>query len=112
MKKLFNLLFVVTVLSLISSCKDKDNGETPSETEKGKILISYPWKMSQVTDLSGKAIPANQLNTQTQYIPALEIQFVTGNKVYAKDQALQVQNGGTWYLTNNSGTLDIDIIGF
>ncbi|CAG4995216.1 hypothetical protein DYBT9275_01579 [Dyadobacter sp. CECT 9275] len=112
MRKLFSLLFAATVLSLMSSCKDKDNGETPSETEKGKILISYPWKMSQVTDLSGKTIPSNQLNAQTQYIPALEIQFVTGNKVYAKDEALQVQNGGTWYLVNNNGTLNIDIIGF
>ncbi|WP_229253801.1 hypothetical protein [Dyadobacter sp. NIV53] len=75
--------------------------------------MNYPWKMASVTDLSGNTIPPSKLNLQTQAIPLLEIEFVSGNKVYAKSTAdSQVQNGGTWYLTDNLQVLDIDISGF
>ncbi len=110
MKLYINLLLLLCV-SLVMSCS-KDNPDRPTLTEKDKILMNYPWKMVKVTDLSGKTISPNQLNVQTQYIPMLEINFVVGNKVFAKDAALQVQNGGTWYLKENNQVLDIDIVGF
>ena len=43
----------------------------------------------------------------------MQIQFVTGNKVFARgvnDQ--QVINGGTWYLIEDNKIVDIDITGF
>lgn len=109
--KLYINVLLLLCMSFVMSCH-KDNPVTPSLTEKDKILMNYPWKMVKVTDLIGKTIPQNQLNTQTQYIPLLKIDFVVGNKVYAKDDALQVPNGGTWYLIENNQVLDIDITGF
>ena len=113
MNKIFNLLSALTFLFLLNSCGDKDNNVTPQPTEKDKILVNYPWKMTNVTDLSGKVIGTEKLNQQTKLIPLMEIQFVTGNKVYAKGATdSQVINGGTWYLIENTKVLDIDISGF
>ncbi|NIJ54943.1 hypothetical protein [Dyadobacter arcticus] len=109
---LFTPLFFAIVLS---GCdKDKDKNETPTLTEKDKILINYPWRMSTVTDLAGKDIPLNQLNMQTQAIKeVMDIQFLQNNVTKAIDQnSKQVINGGTWYLTNENKTLDIKISGF
>jgi hypothetical protein len=94
--------------------KDKDNNENPPLTEKDKILINYPWRMSTVTDLSNKDIPLNQLNAQTQAIKeVMDIQFLQNNVTKAIDQgSKQVINGGTWYLINENSVLDIKISGF
>ena len=112
MNKIFNLLSALTFLFLLNSCGDKDNNVTPQPTEKDKILVNYPWKMSKVTDLSGQDIAREKLDLQTRIITELDIQFVSGNKVYAKDAQSQVINGGTWYLIEDSKVLDINISGF
>jgi hypothetical protein len=113
MKRL--ILFVpILFLSLwVISCKDKDKNENPEPTEKNKILVNYPWRMSSVTDLSGKTIPDNQLDAETMGIKKMDIQFQQNATVRAFDQgSSQVVNGGTWSLINEERTLDIKIIGF
>lgn len=113
MKRL--LLFVpVLFLSLwVISCKDKDKDETPEPTAKSKILVNYPWRMSAVTDLSGKDISENQLGAETKYIKQMDIQFQQNATVRALDQnSSQVINGGTWYLVKEEKALDIKIVGF
>ena len=113
MKRIFSLLPALVILFLLNSCKDKDNNGTVQPTEKDKILVSYPWKMVMVTDLSGNTIAADKLNAQTQAFPSMEFQFVTGSKVYARGvNDSQVINGGTWYLVEDSKMLNIDISGF
>jgi len=112
MKRIYSLLPLLGILLLLNSCGGKDNNVTVEPSAKDKILVSYPWKMSEVTDLTGQTISKEKLNLQTQYIPSMEIQFNAGNKVYAKDVTSQVLNGGTWYLIEDSKVLDIDIIGF
>jgi hypothetical protein len=110
------LLFVPLLLTLLLlGCdKDKDNNENPTLTEKDKILINYPWRMSTVTDLSNKDIPLNQLNAQTKAIKEeMDIQFLQNNVTKAIDQdSKQVINGGTWYLMDENKVLDIKISGF
>lgn len=113
MKRL--LLFVpILFLSLcVISCGDKDKNENPEPTEKNKILVNYPWRMSSVTDLSGKTIPDNQLGADTKFILKMDIQFQQNATVKALDQnSSQVINGGTWYLINEEKALDIKILGF
>ena len=113
MNRIFKFLPALAILFLLSSCGDKDNNGTVQETEKDKILINYPWKMASVTDLAGNTISPEKLNFQSQSLPSMEIEFVAGNKVYAKGvNDSQVINGGTWYLTDNLTILDIDISGF
>lgn len=110
------LLFTPLLLTifLLACSKDNEKIETPDLTEKDKILINYPWRMSTVTDLAGKDISLNQLNTQTRAIKEImDIQFLQNNVTKAIDQgSKQVINGGTWYLINDNKTLDIKISGF
>ena len=112
MKQLLNVSSLLVFVLLFISCKDKN--ETPKPTEKDKILVNYPWRMSAVTDLSGNTIPTNKLNTQTQQIGKdMDIQFLANNVTKALDRgSSQVVNGGTWYLKDDSKTLDINIVGF
>ena len=114
MKRLFLFTSLVLTLFLAGCDKDKDKNETPQPTEKDKILINYPWRMTTVTDLAGKDIPFNQLNTQTQAIKqVMDIQFLQNNVTKAIDQrSKQVINGGTWYLIEENKVLDINISGF
>ncbi|MHA4741449.1 hypothetical protein [Dyadobacter sp. MSC1_007] len=113
MKRLLLFAPVLFLTLSLLSCGDKDKEETPQPTAKDKILINYPWRMSTVTDLSGKDIPANQLNALTQGIKSMDIQFQQNSVVKAIDQqSSQVINGGTWYLLDDSKTLDIKISGF
>ena len=113
MKRIINLVAVFAILFLLGSCS-KDNDDTVKPTEKSKILVNYPWRMTSVTDLNGKAIATSQLNEQTKAIADyMDIQFLANNVTKALERKTsQVLNGGTWYLIDNSGTLDIAVTGF
>jgi len=111
------LLIAPLFLAMFLMACDKDEKVdpiTPPLSEKDKILVSYPWRMSTVTDTTGKAIPFNQLNAQTRAIKeVMDIQFLQNNVTKAIDQgSKQVINGGTWYLIDDNKTLDIQISGF
>lgn len=113
MKRLLLFVPVLFLSLLVISCKDKDKNETPEPTAKNKILVNYPWRMSSVTDLSGKEIPKNQLSGETKFILEMDIQFQQNATVKALDQnSSQVINGGTWSLINEEKALDIKISGF
>lgn len=111
-RKFSHVIILILLISLIS-CGDKDKKGTPEPTTTDKILVNYPWKMTKVTNLDGQDIAKEKLDLQTRFIYEMQIQFVTGNKVYARginDQ--QVINGGTWYLAEDNKAIDIDISGF
>ncbi|MBO9616351.1 MAG: hypothetical protein J7619_26910 [Dyadobacter sp.] len=113
MKRLLLFVPVLFFSLLMISCGGKDNNETPEPTAKSKILVNYPWRMSSVTDLSGKDIPKTQLSGDTKFILEMDIQFQQNATVRALDQnSSQVINGGTWYLINEEKALDIKIVGF
>ncbi|MGX5858032.1 hypothetical protein ACWKW6_30535 [Dyadobacter jiangsuensis] len=113
MKRLLLFVPVLFFSLLVISCGDKDKDQTPEPTAKSKILVNYPWRMSAVTDLSGKDIPKTQLSGDTKFILEMDIQFQQNATVRALDQtSSQVLNGGTWYLINEEKALDIKIVGF
>lgn len=64
-----------------------------------------------MTDVSGKAIPENQLSTETKFIYLVDIAFTADNKVKAFEStgSQQVVNGGTWYLIEENTALDISV---
>ena len=113
MNRIINLVAVFAILFLLGSCS-KDNDDTVKPTEKSKILVNYPWRMTSVTDLSGKTIATSQLNEQTKAIADyMDIQFQANNVTKALERKTsQVLNGGTWYLIEEAGTLDIAVSGF
>lgn len=114
MNRLINLVAVFVILFSLGSCGSKDNDDSVKPTEKSKILVNYPWRMSSVTDLNGKAISDNLLSADTKAIGSyMDIQFLANNVTKALEQnTSQVINGGTWYLIDNNATLDIVITGF
>ncbi|MCE7071089.1 MULTISPECIES: hypothetical protein [Dyadobacter] len=116
MRRLLLIAPLFLALFLVACDKDKKENPDPNPqlSEKDKILINYPWRMSDVTDLNGKTIPLNLLNTQTRAIKeVMDIQFLQNNVTKAIDQgSKQVINGGTWYLKNDDKMLDIKISGF
>jgi len=111
--KLVNLYILAGFLMLTAISCDKDKKVDPQETDKGKVLVNSPWRLTSVTDVSGKAIPQNQLNLQTQAIYLFDIQFFDNNVTKALDRtSKQVINGGTWYLIEDDKVLDIEVSQF
>lgn len=113
MNRLINLVAVFAILFLLGSCS-KDSDDPAMPTEKSKILVNYPWRMTSVTDLSGKTIATSLLNMETKAIAEyMDIQFQANNVTKALERnTSQVLNGGTWYLIDDSNTLDIAVSGF
>ena len=111
--KLPNVYILAVLLTVMAAGCDKDPGTEPQTTDKSKVLVNNPWRLTSVTDASGKAIPQNQLNLETQAIYLFDIQFFSNNVTKALDRtSKQVVNGGTWYLIENNEVLDIEVSQF
>lgn len=111
--KLPNLYILAALLLVFTVSCNKENKTDPQSTAKDKVLISNPWRLVGVTDGSGKDIPQNQLNIETQAIYLFDIQFFDNNVTKALDRtSKQVVNGGTWYLIENNEILDIEVSQF
>lgn len=111
--KLPKLYILACLLMGLTVACDKDTKTDPQETDKGKVLVTNPWRLVGITDASGKAIPQNQLNIETQAIYLFDIQFFDNNVTKALDRtSKQVVNGGTWYLIENNEILDVEVSQF
>lgn len=98
---------------LATSCDKDKPGPQPDGSTKSKILVTNPWRLTDVTDPAGVKIPINQLGIQTLGLYTIDIQFFDNNVTKALDQKTsQVTNGGTWYLKENDKLLDIEISQF
>lgn len=107
-------LYILACLFLLFTVGcDKDSKIAPQETDKGKVLVTNPWRLVSITDASGKAIPQNQLTIETQAIYFFDIQFFDNNVTKAIDPySKQVVNGGTWYLIDDNKVLDVEVSQF
>jgi hypothetical protein len=113
MTRLRNLLFLLIVGLIASSCQDKENPGPKTPQVKLEILIKNAWRLKDVTDASGKSIPQNQLSFETMAIYLFDIQFFDNNVTKAIDRvSKQVVNGGTWYLIEDEQKLDIEVSQF
>lgn len=111
--KLPNLYVLAALLMVFTVSCNKDTKIDPQDIDRGKVLINNPWRLTNVTDASGKSIPQNQLNIETQAIYFFDIQFFDNNVTKALDRtSKQVVNGGTWYLIENNEVLDIEVSQF
>ncbi len=111
----FKTLFSLLIVGLLSASCDKNETDPkqPDTSAKSKILITNPWRLSDVTSPTGTTIPVNRLDIQTRAIYAMDIQFFDNNVAKALDKtSRQVVNGGTWYLKENDQVLDIEISQF
>jgi hypothetical protein len=112
MSRLTNSVILLILVVFAISCKKKDNEVDPEASTRTAVLVSYPWRLKNITNVSGAAIPSNQLNSMTKAIYDVSIAFTSDNKVKAFDAlgSNQVVNGGTWYLVENNTKLDIDVL--
>jgi hypothetical protein len=103
-----NLLLIGFVFFTIS-CKKS----AVAVAEPSKVLSANFWKLDRFTDIEGKTLSQNQLNSQAQALFGLDYEFRNDNVTRAKDRITkQILNAGTWYLISNNQVLDIDILGF
>jgi hypothetical protein len=103
-----NLLLIGFVFFAIS-CKKS----AVAVAEPSKVLSANFWKLDRFTDIEGKTLSQNQLNSQAQALFGLDYEFRNDNVTRAKDRITkQILNAGTWYLISNNQVLDIDILGF
>ncbi len=115
MKTTKSLLLVLSFLLLVTACDKGSNDPLKPDTgtAKGKVLITNPWRLVNVTDAAGKTIPQNQLGIETLAIYLFDIQFFDNNVTKAIDRtSRQVVNGGTWYLKERDQILDIEVNAF
>ncbi|GAB3697604.1 hypothetical protein GCM10027592_21910 [Spirosoma flavus] len=113
---MFRFLSVLTIFALtIIGCK-KDDGTTPGITNNSQteLLVANNWRMKRVSDLSNQEINRNRLNLSTQVIYDLDMQFRNNGTVRALDpkQSGTVVNGGSWKLTTDNQSIDVDVQGF
>lgn len=107
---LISLLYVGT----LTGCK-KDNGTTPAPTtaSQTELLVANNWLISRVSTPDGQTLNPTRLNTVTQVLFGLNMQFRSDNTVRAVDRtSKQIINGGTWKLATDSRSMDVDVTGF
>ena len=104
------LLFVITLVSFVFACKDKN--EAPVNAS-AKILTANFWKLDRFTDPTGRTLSQNELGSQAQAIFAFDFEFRSDNVTRGRDRvSKQIVNAGTWYLESDDKVLDIQITGF
>ena len=108
------LLLALSLLTLsLTGCK-KDDGATPTTSSQTDLLVANNWRTKRVTTPDGAEISRNRLNLATQVLFDLNMQFRANGTVRALDpnQANSVVNGGTWKLTPDNQSIDVDVTGF
>lgn len=109
------LLFLTLLLSGLSACKNDDGTTpTPTATSQTDLLVASNWRTVRVTTPDGQAINRNRLNLATQVLYDLNMQFRNNGTVRALDpsQSNSVINGGTWKLSTDNQSIDVDVSGF
>ena len=108
------LLLSLLLIGMLTGCK-KDEGTTPAPTaaSQTELLVANNWQTSRVSTTEGLSINRNRLNLSTQVLFDLDMQFRNNNTVRAIDRtSKQIINGGTWKLTADLKSIDVDVTGF
>ena len=107
---------LVTLLStgILIGCKN-EGGTTPAPTtaSQSELLVANNWLTSRVSTPDGQSINQNRLNLATQVLFSLNMQFRANGTVRAIDRtSQQIINGGTWKLSTDNKSIDVDVTGF
>jgi hypothetical protein len=106
MNKIIAFAFILSTCFLVS-CSEKTTAEPITITQ---TLVTNPWKVNKITDMSGATINQSSLPTEAKAMFGVNIQFLEDKTVRALDPVSKsVVNGGKWNLLDNDQTLDIDV---
>lgn len=110
--KLIQLFFALLLITGITGCGDDDT--TVTATSQTDRLVANNWQVLRVTDTNGNEISQSRLNATTRLLFVLTMQFRADGTVRALDpnQSNNVINGGTWSLTTDNTSIDVDVNGF
>ena len=106
---------MVLLLSSLTQCgSDNTNNPTPTETSQTDLLVANNWHTIRVSTPDGQELNKSRLNLATQVLFDLTMQFRNNGTVRALDpkQSNSVVNGGTWKLTTDNQSIDVDVQGF
>lgn len=108
------LLFTILMGSLTNCKKDDNNTPAPTATSQTDLLVANNWHMLRVSTPDGQEINRARLNLATQVLYDLNMQFRNNGTVRALDpkQSNSVVNNGTWKLTADNQSIDVDVSGF
>lgn len=108
----FLLVSLLSVASL-TGCNRENTIPAPTAAARTELLIANNWRATRVSTPDGQSISRNRLNLATQVLYDLDMQFRSNNTVRAIDRvSKQIVNGGTWSLTADSQSIDVDVTGF
>ena len=108
------LLVALLSTGILIGCKN-EGGTTPAPTtaSQSELLVANNWLTSRVSTPDGQSINQNRLNLATQVLFSLNMQFRANGTVRAIDRtSQQIINGGTWKLSSDSKSIDVDVTGF
>ena len=106
------LLLPITFAGL--GCGDDGTTPTPTTSSQTDLLVANNWRTKRVTTPDGQEINKNRLSLPTQVLYDLNMQFRADGSVRALDpnQSNKVVNGGSWKLTADNQSIDVDVTGF
>ncbi|GAB3643276.1 hypothetical protein [Spirosoma arcticum] len=108
------LLVALLSTGILIGCKN-EGGTTPAPTtaSQTELLTANNWRINRVSTPEGQSINKERLNLVTQFVFALDMQFRANGTVRAIDQRnQQIVNGGTWKLSTDNKSMDVDVTGF
>ena len=112
----FRYILLIALLAItLTNCKKEDgNNPAPTEATQTDLLVANNWQVNRVTTPAGEEIKQSRLNLATQVLYLLKMQFRNNGTVRALDpgQSNSVVNGGTWTLTPDNQSMDVDVSGF
>jgi len=107
------LLRFLLVSILLAGCNKEGTVPAPTAASRTELLIANNWRNTRVSTPNGQSINKNRLSLSTQVLFDLDMQFRSNNTVRAIDRtSKQIVNGGTWSLTTDSQSIDVDVTGF
>lgn len=110
---MIRFLFTLMLVATLISCDD-DTPAVATAASQTELLVANNWQVYRVSDVNGNEITQNRLNATTRYLFDLNMQFRANNTVRALDpkQSNNIVNGGTWKLTEDNKSIDVDVQGF
>jgi len=111
MKKPTLLLLISIVFWGVSCTKPEENTDPVAKLQTTtQALITNPWKIDRITDVSGNIINTSNLPAESRAMFGVNIQFNEDKTVRAIDPTSKVVvNGGSWGFLDDQKILDIDV---
>lgn len=106
-----NFVFVLFLSVILLSCEDPNTDAKDGTTSE--LLVAHGWQLEKYTNTQRNPINESSLNTGAKLLYGLAFEFKSNNEVRGLDKGSRsIINRGTWGLSEDNKTLNIDIVAF